>query len=647
MKQLTTLLLLLLSLSLSAQKMGKFSDDIVKERVHPQDSTAHAAYIKKNLTAKYDFEHPTGQIMLVLQHHYIIKIYDSEGESYANRTIHYYKRASAAERVTGIKAVTHNLVDGKVKQTKLSIKDVFSEQLDDHRHVKKFAMPDVRDGSVIEIKYTIESPFLYTIPRWYFQNHIPTDVSVFTLDVPAYLELTPVPAGSFPVQLSQKAISSSLHGEQSFTFTAKNVPAIEEDLYVLNINDYRSSIKYEISSTHFPNQIMQTLSKTWSDIGNNLMNEEHFGLQLERKYPSLDPLIEKASAMAETERIQFLYDHVRSNYNWDEYYSLGENGSLKRLIKNKSGTATDINLLLCYLLRRCKVECDPVLIKTRERGLLNTNFPTLTELNYILIMTRGENQLLMDASSKNTPLGELPFRALNIQGIRVIGGNAKLINITNPNVRLEQANYNYEVSLDDNSLKGTGQTVLGNYAATLYRNEDPSDRSAKNDEEQADDSSEFETENDYNLVKSENLDDIYQPIKLDHEITLYDCVKKVGDKIFIDAALDFGIEKNPFAAPQRDFPIFFSSKIRSTELAVIKIPDGYKVESLPEPVNLKLEQGGAALQYQAIEENGTIKISMRYSNKKVIYQSEFYPPLKELFQQAVGICKQKIVLVKA
>ncbi len=55
-------------------------------------------------------------------------------------------------------ALTYNLVNGKIEKTKLKSEGEFNEQvLNKFRSRKKITMPNVKEGSVLEYKYTIKT----------------------------------------------------------------------------------------------------------------------------------------------------------------------------------------------------------------------------------------------------------------------------------------------------------------------------------------------------------------------------------------------------------------------------------------------------------------------------------------------------------
>ena len=72
-----------------------------------------------------------------------------------------------------LKAITFNLADKKVVETKMDNSAVFDEIVDLNWSLKKFTLPAVKEGSVIDIRYEIQSPYFFNLQSWGFQNVIP------------------------------------------------------------------------------------------------------------------------------------------------------------------------------------------------------------------------------------------------------------------------------------------------------------------------------------------------------------------------------------------------------------------------------------------------------------------------------------------
>ena len=73
----------------------------------------------------------------------------------------------------GLKAYTYNLIDGKIDEVKLKKDGVFKEEISKYFDQNKITMPNIKEGSIIEYKYTVTSPFFSNVDEFVFQYDIP------------------------------------------------------------------------------------------------------------------------------------------------------------------------------------------------------------------------------------------------------------------------------------------------------------------------------------------------------------------------------------------------------------------------------------------------------------------------------------------
>ncbi len=136
-------------------------------------------------------------------------------------------------------------------------------------------MPDIRPGSVIEYSYSINSPFLGNIEEIDLQYDIPVKKIEVQVESPEYFVFKPLMKGYYPFQIisdskresvniTSKDKTVNFHGRNGYNNTRldyttniskidlENVPALKEEPYVNNINNYRSAIRYELQYVQFP-----------------------------------------------------------------------------------------------------------------------------------------------------------------------------------------------------------------------------------------------------------------------------------------------------------------------------------------------------------------------------------------------------------
>ena len=345
-----------------AQKFGDIDIDMLLATSH-EDEEVEAEYLLHN--AQVYFNITTTGVNLMLEVHDRIKIYNDDGLEQADISIPFYKDKGGSQRVYAIKASTYNWENGQMTEMKLSKKTILEEESSKHWRTKKLAMQNVKPGSIIEIKYKKSLPHVYLFPTWFFQMDIPVRVSTYKVKINKYFNYAPVSKGNFHLEFSERSLSNDL-GEVEYSYIAKNVPPFEKDEFVLSDDDYRRSIKFELHSTELPGRDTQYYSSSWKEISNNLLSDLEFGGQVSKYHNGMNGLVKKAKEMNEFERMKFLYEHVRDNFEWNKEDGVYCDVCSTKILAEKKGNSADINLLLINLLDKSGLDAHPVITKNKR-----------------------------------------------------------------------------------------------------------------------------------------------------------------------------------------------------------------------------------------------------------------------------------------
>ena len=120
-----------------------------------------------------------------------------------------------------------------------------------------------------------------------------------------------------------------------------------------------------------------------------------------------------------------------------------------------------------------------------------------------------------------------------------------------------------------------------------------------------------------------------------------------GDGViyFNPFVVDKDIE-NPFLAEQRTMPIEFPYKYVKKFYGVYKLPEGYEPESLPQPIRLKVEKGGAAISCIVQQKEGSLMAMLDLKVDKTVFPANRNVELRQLWEQLINMSKLQIVLKK-
>jgi len=166
--------------------------------------------------------------------------------------------------------------------------------------VKKFTMPSIKEGSIIEYSYTINSEFLFNLHDWVFQGSFPRVWSEYEVDMPNFFEYVTIAQGytPFDIKISKSRSTSYLLREQgeelkteTFTVPAtnttsrwvmKNVSALKEEKFTTSLDNHISKIEFQMSGQQFPNTVHRDIMGTWARLAESLLKDEDFGEKLDK-----------------------------------------------------------------------------------------------------------------------------------------------------------------------------------------------------------------------------------------------------------------------------------------------------------------------------------------------------------------------------
>lgn len=661
-----SLLLLITGFSFAQDyRFGKVSDEEILQKTHPDDPSADAAILYREIISEFQYNESKGW-HLVTDYFERIKIYTKEGAEYANKTMSVYK-GKEREELRRLRGNTYNIESGKVSRTKLGSNGIFEEDLNKYIAQTKVTMPDVREGSVIEIRYAIESPFITLIDEYKFQDEIPIDKLHMSFSAPEdfrfqtyYRGWLPLPmtrsekekdytimieekkddpyGGSFRIVRTRKNVTLN---ENVYTLNMDNIPAMEEEPYAGNIKNYMSGIQFELSSANTGGGI-KSYSVTWDDVSKTIYQSDAFGAELRRTVhfeKDLKKVLGNASdPLEKTKRI---YHYVLQKMNWDGMQGVFTRDGVRKAYKDNTGNVAEINLTLTAMLRFANIEAYPVLVSTKSNGF--PLFPTINGFNYVITAVNlPQGVYLLDATNKNAEMGVLSTYLMNGNGrVLMSENNSGWVNLNSSIPAVGQTLLTVELTPDLKISGNSQQRFSGNYALNYrdkFKNLAPSEwaKALEN----------IHSGIEFANISFDNLEKSSEAVTLKYDFEAFEGVEEAGGKIFISPLFFIQTKENPFKSQTRKLPIDFGHTGRSHTIVNVSIPEGYEIESLPENGMLKLVGDLGSYRYLVNQNGNNLQISVDFSiNQSVIAESE-YEHVKDFFEIMVNKENEKIVLKK-
>jgi len=659
------------------QRFGKISVEQLKNNICPIDSNAHAYFIFDYGNSYFQYaetkirSNDAGDrkgFQLHFKRHFRIKIVDNQGFSWANIEIPLYRRDEDEEKITKLRAFTYNLENNKIVKTKLEKKDIYNEETSKYWITRKFAMPNVKPGSIIEIEYMVLSDFYFNLQEWYFQKTIPVLQSEYHVFIPEYYNFNQTQKGYLPIKresdskqkeikiaYEQKARVSVVR-EQNYTtntykyrediyhYYAKNIPAFTIEEYLRTEENYLSKYEFELYYTKFPNSTMKYYTTSWEKINKNLVNSYNFGRELNKtSHTKSDVETLKKLNQNDFSLLNSTFNLLKNKMAWNGYNRKYVTTSLSKAYKEGEGSCADINLNLVILLRELGFEAYPVILSTQEHGIIHPAHPSISRFNYVIAMAKlGNDTLLMDATDPHSEINLLPIRCLNDKGRIVNNTGGGWITLMDYKSFSFVESYKLDVN-KDLSINGINQMKLNNYA--LYRYKKQIEK--YNDTTEYKESLEKEIK-DYKIHKLDvtNPDTIQENMKISIEFTQNNYIEQSNDIAFFKPVYQAFVSKNPFKLEKRDYPVEFNYPYLVQQIYTISIPDNFTVTEIPESLLARTPDGKIRYIYNIKQLGNNIILTIKFSVNKTLFLPEEYQTLKNIYQMIIDKQNEMIVLKK-
>lgn len=331
-----TLLIFLIHFTTNAQQNEKtaFRNSELEMKYYKKDKDADAVILFDK--GNSEFVEEDRRYVVHFKRIKRIKIFKESGLKYAEIEIPYYRDGQQTELVKDIQAVTYNLENGKMVSSKLNPDHIYDEKVDKNWGVKKFAFPNVKEGSVIEYKYRLESPFIFNLADWYFQSDIPTMHSEYIVKMMAIYNYQYIAQGirNFDVfdSYEEKGIgrrfgiaskvSNNEYNDMVYKFILKDVPAFKDEVFITSVNDNIKKIDFQLSSYYsFTSGKYVDIMTTWEKLCSELITDGQFGKYIKQSEKLAKKELEQESIeniSSKQEKLDAIIDFVKKNYKWNQ-----------------------------------------------------------------------------------------------------------------------------------------------------------------------------------------------------------------------------------------------------------------------------------------------------------------------------------------
>ncbi len=626
-------------------KFGDIPTSDLEAKVYSIDSSASAVILCDYATLTYAYY--SSGLKTMFTHHRRIKILKKSGYDWA--TFETITRGGNQESISGIKGATYRLVGGKVQVDKLEKTAIFENKSDKNFTSHKFTLPNVQEGSVVEFTYQIQSNYDTEIPTWRFQHSIPTLWSEYWVNAPNFYMLRLHTQGYEPFVISKQEQSSlmlegSSYASTEYHLAVKDAPAIKEEPYTTTIEDFTAKIQFEIAAYVPPNGISKNFSLTWENLDAALLGYDSFGklAKPDGAVRDIVPFLKRTDSDT-LAHLNKVLDYVQKAVLWNGDASMYGSNTRKKVLESKLGNSADLNLLLVAILKELKYEAQPLILSTRNHGMVNETQVLEKRFNYVVagVLMPNQQWLLLDATDPMCKAGSVPFRCLNQQGRIVASGTGEWVEIT-PKEKYTAAQSVLVTVKANGDAEIKGDLLFQGYAAMAMRKVYQKEGEKALGEYLKKEYPNLQIKS-FKVTGQSKYEDAFT-ISVDAEVS--EAVNILGERMYIKPSFGLIDTENPFHNKDRKFPVNFGYLQDDLSTIMINFPEGYVVEELPKSVKAVTPDKMVNYTYQIFANGNQIAFMNKLFVKKTYFYAEEYHDLRQVFDLIEQRNLQQIVLKK-
>jgi hypothetical protein len=642
-------------------KFGKVTPDDFKVTAAALDTVADVVVVADFATSSYD-GNAKGWFDLVFHRSKRLRIQKRTGFNAATIEIPLYVSGTDIEKITSLKASTYTLEDGKVVETKLDSKSIFTDKISKYLVEEKFTFPALKEGAILEYSYTLTSPFWRSIQPWEFQGEYPCLWSEYQVDIPNFFKFNLIGQGNLSFKVNSNdsrpvsyhvTVPGGAGADDHLTvddmltthrWVMANVPPLKEEPYTTTVGNYVAKLDFYLTGYQIPGETYHDEVGNWANKCDELMKNEYFGADLGSGNSWMDDDLKTITkgAANNLEKAQKIFAYVRDNFTCTSSGAFWLSNSLKTVYKTKNGNEADLNLLLTAMLIHAGLDAKPVILSTRGHGVVGTLNPVLNRFNYVIDRVTIESAAYcLDASEPWLGFGRLPQRCYNGAGRVVDKENTYLISLSADSLTEGDVTLVIINNDEKGGLTARVQTKPGNQKSEDMRQD------VKEHGQQAY-LKRLQTvfAGDATVANLE-MDSVLQPDEpLNVAYDLHLNTDSTADLYYFNPMLAGVLKENPFKAAVRTYPVEMPHAVDETYSMMMDIPAGYVVDELPKSAKVLYNTDEGFFEYLMIKGEDQIQFRTRIKLKKATYTPEDYASLRDFYAYVVKKQGEQIVFKK-
>lgn len=546
------------------------------------------------------------------------------------------------------KGVEYEAKDKDAFERSLSTFEIFWDDKE-----KAVMLPGVDVGTVVGYEFERKHrPYIFQ-DFWWVQSAIPVERSRYVLRIP--------PSWEYRAEWVNHPQVTPVEQGDAYVWELTDVPRIEREFHE---PPYRA-MAAAIVITYFSQKIRNQTFRTWNDLGlwySQLITgtrEPSPAIQqkVQELAPASLPMLDRLRALARFAQRDVRYAAIEIGVGGYRPHAASE------IFAHRYGDCKDKATVLSTMLAQIGIKSHLMLVND-ERGIDTEKTPPNAAFNHAILAIELPDAsyaqplpavyehpklghlLIFDPTNDTVPFGQLPYYEQDSFALLVTDNGGELIHLP---VSPAEANLLKRTArlklLADGSLQGEVKEESSGYHAALGRRywKDATEKDRKKILEQILGASlgNFQVED----ITVSNADDLDKDFVLNYRFTAERYAKNAGSLLLVRPRVVGELVGHLDGTKPRHYAYEIPAPFSVVETVEITLPEGYKVDDLPEPAKAsvsfaeyhsKVEDGGGVLRY-----------SREYKVNTTLVPVEKIDQLKQMFGTINADERNMAVLKKA
>ncbi len=527
---------------------------------------------------------------------------------------------------------------------------------------KKFTLPNVRVGSIIEWKYTeFWDDFLFA-PPWIVQGDLFEKRAKFTFipfqkaghsivdmhgDVKDHLYYLLV---GLP---DNTAIKSLPNGRMELEL--KDIPAFEEEEYAppSNLSKMRVNFYYGSSRMVKPEQF-------WKDEGEYWNKEvESFAGHSAAVAAAVNQVIVPSDTPEQKARKIYAFVQKIRNLSYVSKESrletiLNRESKGKRtvddLLHNNEGYRNELTRLFWAMARAANLTSYMMRVADRDEFFFQSTVPNVRQLtSEIAVVVLNEKEVFLDPGVPLCPFGHLSWQHNSTKGMRQYSDGSIVLAVT------PVANYKDAVSKrigqitlsDDGSARGkVGITWTGEDALVHRLRALKTDDAGRKKELEEELKALLPPGASVELDNASGWEDGEAQLMANFSIEIPSYASSTGKHLVVPTNLFQTRERHPFAHGERKQPVYFRFPFYRMDDTQITLPAAFSIESMAQDGD-PIKTAYSLYKVKHSTTGNTVTISRDFAMADILFQPKEYPELRKFYNDVSARDSEPLVLSAA